>query len=768
MKLRPFAVGAGAVAGAALPALAFAPAAGAVTLPPLPTSPQAAVEALAEHAPTLPRPALPAPVVPVDFAMPTTLLRRDDGLNVTTADEPVATETSAPPAMDRPSFTADELNGAVLAAKLDRLATGDMTVISDLLPGMPVFDGAALEGLALPPVMTAPADTAPVSGVGVPVEEVARMASWINSLTIDPLGTIGLTLASVGGPQALLDPVGAITAIAATVAGPQTAADIPRVLFDLVLPTVAKDWPTAIGAGLLTLFGVPLLSGLSGAVLGASVGGLGASALALAALATVLFGTWLLAVGAVFLLSVPLAVVVGLVVFAVTVIAGLVINPAGWIIGAGAGIATAVFIPILLTAAFAVLTVAIPVILFALIAPFLLIGAALLGSIPGAIVGGTLGYLAGLVAALPLAALVTALVGLWAGKNRMDNNPEARDALNRLRDLVARAWAESELGRFITSLQDYYWRTPIGQLHALWNDFWARLWGSIDLAAIIEGAKRGGLQGIIDGFRTGFPAGALTTALWTLPLLLAGLAATLIPPLALAVAATLAAGVGLWLIPFLAASPLWILGILFVGATLFLGGVGILMAVVGVVLIVAAVLGAFTGPVAIALGAIGGLLIFLGLALTGAMWVVGGFVAGIGMAVAIFFFLLLLASLALAAVVVGIPVFLLTIPFFIFPALSLVAMWLIAILAGGALAGTVGAIYGAGSGGWKGALAGLLRSLDVRGVGGVVRDGVPSTIAAIAADPLPVPNIALPDFANPAAGFITDEPVATRVSAMAA
>lgn len=759
MKLRPFAVGAGAVAGAALPALAFAPAAGAVTLPPLPTSPQAAVEALAEHAPPLPRPALPAPVVPVDFAMPTTLLRRDDGLNVTTADEPVATETSAPPAMDRPSFTADELNGAVLAAKLDRLATGDVTVISDLLPGMPVFDGAALEGLALPPMMTAPADTAPVSGVGVPVEEVARMASWINSLTIDPLGTIGLTLATVGGPQALLDPVGAITAIAAAVAGPQTAADIPRVLFDLVLPTVAKDWPLAIGAGLLTLFGVPVLSGLAGAVLGASVGGLGASALALAALATVLFGTWLLAVAAVFLLSIPIAIAVGLIVFAVAVIAGLIINPAGWIIGAGAGIATAIFIPILLTAAFAVLTVAIPVILFALIAPFLLIGAALLGSIPGAIVGGTLGYLAGLLAALPLAALVTALVGLWAGKNRMDNNPEARDALNRLRDLVARAWAESELGRFITSLQDYYWRTPIGRLHALWDAFWARLWGAIDLAAIIEGAKRGGLQGIIDGFRTGFPAGALTTALWTLPLLLAGLAATLIPPLALAVAATLAAGVGLWLIPFLAASPLWILGILFVGATLFLGGVGILMAVAGVALIV------FSGG---SLGILGGVLIFLGLALTGAMWVVGGFVAGIGMAVAIFFFLLLLASLALAAVVVGIPVFLLTIPFFIFPALSLVAMWLIAVLAGGALAGTVGAIYGAGSGGWKGALAGLLRSLDVRGVGGVVRDGVPSTIAAIAADPLPVPNIALPDFANPAAGFITDEPVATRVSAMAA
>ena len=51
--------------------------------------------------------------------------------------------TSAPPAMDRPSFTADDLNGAVLAAKLDRLATGDMTVISDLLPGMPALDGAA-------------------------------------------------------------------------------------------------------------------------------------------------------------------------------------------------------------------------------------------------------------------------------------------------------------------------------------------------------------------------------------------------------------------------------------------------------------------------------------------------------------------------------------------------------------------------------------------------------------------------------------------------
>lgn len=766
MKLRHVAAGGIGLAAGSVPLMAaFAPAAGAVTLPALPDTPREAVAAVAERTP-LRAPALPAPVIPVDLSLPTNLLRRDDAAAVDTT--PVVTETAAPPQMERPSFTADQLNGAVAAAKVDKLLSGDMTAISELLPSMAI---PAIDGV-LPATMFAPAAPAdaPAPATGITNEEAARMASWINSLTVDPLGTLGLTLAAVG-PQALLtDPMTSLTRLATVIAGPQAAADLPRVIFDLVVPTLTKDWPLALAAGAATLFGVPLLSGLAGAVLGASVGGLGASALALVVLATVLFGAWLLAVAAVFVISIPIAIVIGVIVLVVTVLAGLVINPAAWIIGAGAAIATMIFIPILLTGAFAVLTVAIPVVLFALIAPFLVVGAGLLGSIPGAILGGLGGYGAGLVAAVPLAALVFALVGLAAGNKRLGDNPDAREALDRLRALAAEAWANSEIGRFIESIKRAYWESPIGQLHKLWNDFWGTLWGSIDLDAIIEGAKRGGLRGIIDGFRTGFPAGALTTALWTLPLLLAGLAATLLPPLALAVAATLAAGIGLWLIPFLAASPLWILGILFVGATLFIGALGILAAIVGVVLVIAAVAGGVAlGPLAIPLGIVGGLLIFLGLMVTGAMWLVGGFVAGIGMAVALFFFALLLLSLAIAAVAVGIPVFVLSIPFFIFPALSLVGLWLLAILAGGALAGTVGAIYGAGSGGWKGALAGLLRSLDFGAAFGTVRDGVPSTIANIGAGRgLEVPSIAWPDFSDPAAGFFgnVDAPTATRVTPM--
>ena len=768
MKLRHVAAGGIGLAAGSVPLMAaFAPAAGAVTLPALPDSPREAVAAVAERTP-LRAPALPAPVIPVDLSLPTNLLRRDDAAAVDTT--PVVTETAAPPQMERPSFTADQLNGAVAAAKVDKLLSGDMTAISELLPSMsiPAIDGVLPATMFAP---SAPAD-APSPATGITNEEAARMASWINSLTVDPLGTLGLTLAAVGPQELLTDPMTSLTRLATVIAGPQAAADLPRVIFDLVVPTLTKDWPLALAAGAATLFGVPLLSGLAGAVLGASVGGLGASALALVVLATVLFGAWLLAVAAVFVISIPIAIVIGVIVLVVTVLAGLVINPAAWIIGAGAAIATMIFIPILLTGAFAVLTVAIPVVLFALIAPFLVVGAGLLGSIPGAILGGLGGYGAGLVAAVPLAALVFALVGLAAGNKRLGDNPDAREALDRLRALAAEAWANSEIGRFIESIKRAYWESPIGQLHKLWNDFWGTLWGSIDLDAIIEGAKRGGLRGIIDGFRTGFPAGALTTALWTLPLLLAGLAATLLPPLALAVAATLAAGIGLWLIPFLMASPLWILGILFVGATLFIGALGILAAIAGVALILAAVgvipipgLGLFAIP----LGIVGGLLIFLGLAVTGAMWLVGGFVAGIGMAVALFFFALLLLSLAIAAVAVGIPVFVLTIPFFIFPALSLVGLWLLAILAGGALAGTVGAIYGAGSGGWKGALAGLLRSLDFGAAFGTVRDGVPATIANIGAGRgLEVPSIAWPDFSDPAAGFFgnVDAPTATRVTPM--
>ena len=766
MKLRHVAAGGIGLAAGSVPLMAaFAPAAGAVTLPALPDTPREAVAAVAERTP-LRAPALPAPVIPVDLSLPTNLLRRDDAAAVDTT--PVVTETAAPPEMERPSFTADQLNGAVAAAKVDKLLSGDMTAISELLPSMAI---PAIDGV-LPATMFAPAAPAdaPAPATGITNEEAARMASWINSLTVDPLGTLGLTLSAVGPQELLTDPMTSLTRLATVIAGPQAAADLTRVIFDLVVPTLTKDWPLALAASAATLFGVPLLSGLAGAVLGASVGGLGASALALVVLATVLFGAWLLAVAAVFVISIPIAIVIGVIVLVVTVLAGLVINPAAWIIGAGAAIATMIFIPILLTGAFAVFTVAIPVVLFALIAPFLVVGAGLLGSIPGAILGGLGGYGAGLVAAVPLAALVFALVGLAAGNKRLGDNPDAREALDRLRALAAEAWANSEIGRFIESIKRAYWESPIGQLHKLWNDFWGTLWGSIDLDAIIEGAKRGGLRGIIDGFRTGFPAGALTTALWTLPLLLAGLAATLLPPLALAVAATLAAGIGLWMIPFLAAAPLWIIGILFVGATLFIGALGILAAIAGVALIVAAVVGSpVLGPVAIAIGAIGGLLIFLGLAVTGAMWLVGGFVAGIGMAVALFFFALLLLSLAIAAVTVGIPVFALSIPFFIFPALSMVGMWLLAILAGGALAGTVGAIYGAGSGGWKGALAGLLRSLDFGAAFGTVRDGVPATIANIGAGRgLEVPSIAWPDFSDPAAGFFgnVDAPTATRVTPM--
>lgn len=765
MKLRHVAAGGIGLAAGSVPLMAaFAPAAGAVTLPALPDTPREAVAAVAERTP-LRAPALPAPVIPVDLSLPTNLLRRDDSAPVDTT--PVVTETAAPPEMERPSFTADQLNGAVAAAKVDKLLSGDMTAISELLPStaIPAIDGVLPATMFAP---TAPAD-APVPATGITTEEAARMASWINSLTVDPLGTLGLTLSAVGPQELLTDPMTSLTKLATVIAGPQAAADLSRVVFDLVIPTLTKDWPLALAAGAATLFGVPLLSSLAGAVLGASVGGLGASALALVVLATVLFGAWLLAVAAVFVISIPIAVVIGVIVMFVTVLAGLVINPAAWIIGAGAAIATMIFIPILLTGAFAVFTVAIPVVLFALIAPLLVVGAGLLGSIPGAILGGLGGYGAGLVAAVPLAALVFALVGLAAGNKRLGDNPDAREALDRLRALAAEAWANSEIGRFIESIKRAYWESPIGQLHKLWNDFWGTLWGSIDLDAIIEGAKRGGLRGIIDGLLTGFPPGALTTALWTLPLLLAGLAATLLPPLALAVAATLAAGIGLWLIPFLIAAPLWALGILFVGATLFIGALGILAAGVGVLLILAGLAGFAIPGLGIGLGTIGGILIFLGLAVTGAMWMIGGFVAGIGMAVALFFFALLLLSLAIAAVTVGIPVFALSIPLFIFPALSMVGMWLLAILAGGALASIVGAIYGAGSGGWKGALAGLLRSLDFGAAFGTVRDGVPSTIANIGSGRgLEVPSIAWPDFSDPAAGFFgtVDAPTATRVTPM--
>ena len=767
--------GVAAAAGVAVPALAvFAPAtAHAAPVLDVPTFPSAgdAVKSVADRV-LPPPPSLPEPVAVEGFTLPHNLLRKDGSDDPSAVMEPtVAPEVKS-------NITIEDINTAATNTKItnlvDKVASGDIAgALGDLnlgsLSGAPTGDAPALgdfgnlRGL-LDGTLPGPADPStmipamPTNGTStrtaVP-QEVQRLASWMNSAVDDPLGTITATLAAAGGPALLLD-ANAPAKILEVIAGPMAAGDLGLVMSSLVLPMLTKDLPLAIAAGLGTLFGVPLLSGLAGAVLGASISGLAASALALVVLATVLFGAWLLAVGLVFLISIPIALVIGAIVFFVTIAAGLFINPAAYVIGAGAAIATIIFIPILLTGAFAILTVAIPVILFALLAPPLVIGAGLLGSIPGAIIGGLLGYLAGLVAAVPLAALVFTLVGLWAGKKRLDDNPDAQDALERLKNLFAEAWNNSELGRFINELQRMYWESPIGRIHDLWNRFWGHLWASIDLDAIIDGAKKGGLRGIIDGFLTGFPAGALTTALWTLPLLLVGLAATLLPPLALAVAATLAAGIGLWMIPFLLAAPLWILGILFVGATLFIGALGILAAIAGVALIVVAfVASPVLGPFAIALGAIGGLLLFLGLMVTGAMWLVGGFVAGIGMAVALAFFALLLLSILAAAIFVGIPTFLLTAPLFIFPALSMIGLWLLAILAGGSLAGIVGAIYGAGSGGWKGALAGLLRSLDVEGAFGVIRDGIPDVLASFGG-----PNFGFnfqpptpPNYENPAMGF---------------
>lgn len=750
------------------------------------------------------------------------------------------------------------------------------------------------------------------------------VTEWQNSFMADPLGTLAQTIAIAGGWQEILqDPGRSLHRVVASVAGEQVAGDVDLALKEYVIPILTQDLPIAALAFLGSEFITSLLGGIAGSIYGATLGGLtgaalgamnplaplvgllnsipgallgslltgipgligasliglsslalgpllgtaGGSLLALAALATVVFGSWLLFLGGVFVASIGVAVVlyIALVAASVFLIPLFLFSPLPFVYMFGAATFVAILTPFVLTALAALFTIGIPILIFGLLSiPVALLGATLgalagllgglifaaiavplltaLSAIPGAIAGGILGYLLGDLATralsaligAPIGALIGALLGFLPGAvagfiaglplasfifnmvlthlidRRRDT--DGAHAFFRVKDLLDRATWDNDLNRIWRGINDRFWDTEIGRAIKPFVDAWNNFWGTLmangfnpDMRAALLGALRGIWDGIRTGAILGFLApqnllgaipggilgailGALTgaiggklasmllgalsalasmpltflpnllaaTALWTLlnaPLLLAGLAIALLPPLALATAATLI----VTLAGFVMLLPLWAMLYFPVAMVRNIGflinGAGLLL----MLTIVGAPLGIF--------------LFGAGMGLAGFMAVVSGFITTFVLVIPTF--ALLLANVFL----IGVPVFLLTIPFFAFPALMaglpyllglpwlipaaigasilegiligalvdnlaqfvtipagalLGALtggtigaflgWLLTALAGSLLAATIGAIYGAGSGAWKGALLSALLGLNWRGAFGTLGD----------------------------------------------
>lgn len=558
----------------------------------------------------------------------------------------------------------------------------------------------------------------------------AGVAALIDQVTVDPMGAFDTLLSAAGGPIRLLtDPIGGIVSAAAQVFGPDLmseARDFLNTVPGAITDSLREALPAllAIPAGGLigSLLGAPLgalpgagigavlgalnplnllIGGLPGAILGGLATGIpgaiagfigtalatlplltalplmgaaGASALALVAAATVIFGVWLLSV-------IPAAIVmgvIGIVLGLVVAVLGVVLtlgNPTMALAAIGAGVAVAFVFFLLGTAAYMALTVGIPVLAFLVIAPILMLGSAglgalaglllgaliagitiplgtlffgLLSALPGAVIGGLLGTaiasiinsligaaIGGLIGAVigglvggVLGSLLGAAIGIplfvalaltnigdwWSSVNEDPNS-----ALNHMRQAMDRGWRESALGALFGRFESELWNTDSGQrlgdllnrvnglfqtmafldgrrlremlmrgallggaigapLGAIPGGLLGALLGALSplnlltggLPGAIAGAIPGGLLGAAAGKGLSFLLGALTTLIatpllvvpnlivfglgwlaWTAVSTLAALAAAILPPIALGIAAGVVGGL-------IVTSPLWI------------------------------------------------------------------------------------------------------------------------------------------------------------------------------------------------------------------
>lgn len=400
----------------------------------------------------------------------------------------------------------------------------------------------------------------------------AGVANLIDSISANPARGLSEVLAAGGGPLAFItNPAQALTRVAHQVFGPaigeavddflNTArANLGQSLFEaapaLLLGPIISSIGGALGAPLGALTGagigatlgalaphnllVGLLSAIPGAILGGlatgAVGLVGSllaslplfgilplagaatgSALALAALATTVFGIYLLSFIPVTIFALVTAAVIGVATFGFLMLlsAG---NPIRTPASIGAGILAAILTTVIVIGGYALLSAAVPLIIFGVLAPLFVGGGLLMGmlaglgtaalvasiliplatvlsAIPGAIAGGLFGFLAGTAISSWISAIVGAIAGgiiggiignligraigaaigfplafglfaLIAGLNfgtfleEQWNDPNGPFA--RMRDAIDRGWRESLLGRLIGSIQDRFNGTDTG------------------------------------------------------------------------------------------------------------------------------------------------------------------------------------------------------------------------------------------------------------------------------------------------------------------
>lgn len=449
----------------------------------------------------------------------------------------------------------------------------------------------------------------------LPADERASMgaANLIDSVSANPVRGLSELVAAGGGPLALVvDPAGAITRAANQVFGPLVGEALgeffndarnnlarsvfeasPALLLGPLISEIAGDLGTPLGAltgaGVGAVLGalaphnlIPgVLAAIPSAILGGAVtGGLGfigsllatlpllgilpivgaasGSALALAALATTVFGLYILSFVPATLVALGIGAVAGIgTVVVLVALSGL--NPAYYLLALAGGALAFLLITAVSLAVYAALTIAIPMIIFGLLAPLFVLGGATLGAlaglsaaalaastliplvtllsaIPGALAGGLFGFLTATAISSWISALVGAAIGgvigalvgnligsalgaaigyplgaglflLIAGLNfgtfLEEQMGDPNGPFARMRDAMNRGWNESRLGRLIESVRERFFGDTetgrnLGDLLSRVNALFATMTfldGRRLREMLLRGAVLGGLMG---------------------------------------------------------------------------------------------------------------------------------------------------------------------------------------------------------------------------------------------------------------------------------
>lgn len=690
--------------GLAAPAIGgavLAPTAGAAELPAPIQGVANAVENAADQAgiPLPELPSLPSPVVPSGDVLPTNLLRRDDNAtdgaqSVATQDAPVA--GPGPDAITPGKVVASQLlsgNSDNLIGELVGVANipnqGDVSTITDKVNDVVnnITSGQAMTDLQNTydnffqsdsyrawadntDNAFSPRNTADYAS---PVDRAADgIQAYIDSFSRRPAETLIQTIGEAGGPIRLLtDPVGAVTDVLTKVAGPEFVADIfdfvnndlipdtrdslREALPALLLPLLTGGLGAALGALGGTLASLPLMAGLP--LLGSSAG----SAIALAILATVTYGTWIASIIPVAGVGLLAGVVLGLIAgVALAALAGF--NPIMIPAAIGGGLLVAAFVFTMIVGGYVALTFLIPTIAFLLLSPLFLGAGAGLGALAGLGIGtllaaliipastigmGALGALAGIPTAIGLF-LVILLTRFSDRAGDWVNGP-----LGRIMDALNKGWERSSLRHIFDDTRDYWNGTDTGSsindlLNAIGSLFSEAHWldGKALRDLLVTGAALGGLAGVLASILAGATTGTLTGALMYIPnLILVGG-----PWLAIAGLSLLTALVSAIIPPIAIAAAAWIIGSLLISSPLW---------VPLTILATLATLVAFIGANPLVVGATGGA--------AGAVAVVAGTISTV---LAIIDVIVIVGALAIGLVLIGLPVFLLALPLFTFGALA--------------------------------------------------------------------------------------------------